>query len=111
MAAVLDLDYLRDLREGIGATTFAELAARAPHSFAEALEPLHQAWLGGDHAGIEEHAHRLKGAAASIGCPLLAEAALRIMVNPGSDACAIDTLQDLAAQATTALRRFVAEQD
>lgn len=109
MASELDLDYLEDLRDGIGDAALGELIDRAPISFTEALDQLRLAWRNDDRAGIEDHAHRLKGAAASIGCRDLAQAALRVMLDPTPDARIIAALDDLAARSARALRTYLGQ--
>lgn len=109
MTAMLDLDYLRDLRDGIGDDALGELIARAPHSFADALAQLRLAWHVGDGDGIEDHAHRLKGAAASIGCRHLADAALAVMVGRTMDAQTIAGLEEIAHRSVAALAAYLAE--
>lgn len=78
LAPVLDLDYLEDMRQWVGDDTLLSLLSTAPASFDGELTTIGAAWDSGDIHMVRETAHRLKGAAGSIGCRRLADLAHRL---------------------------------
>lgn len=72
---VLDSAYMDDMRQWVGDATALTLLAAAPESFRDELAAITAAWGNGDEKTVRENAHRLKGAAGSIGCRRLADAA------------------------------------
>ena len=78
-ADLLDKGYLADMRQWIGEGAFALLVAQAPDHLGGALGNVLTAWQGADTEALRQHAHRLRGAAASVGCLALSSAALDLM--------------------------------
>jgi HPt (histidine-containing phosphotransfer) domain-containing protein len=79
---ILDRNYLTEMRQWVGDTVFHALSAQASDNLAPALADLTAAWRHSDTAAFQEAAHRLKGAAASIGCVALSAAAHDIIRDP-----------------------------
>lgn len=79
---ILDRIYLVEMRQWVGDTVFRALSAQASDNLAPALADLMAAWRHSDTAAFQEAAHRLKGAAASIGCIALSTAAHDILRDP-----------------------------
>lgn len=69
---LLDHAYLEDMRQWIGDSTLLTLLSTAPDSFNGELAAIRTAWLGRMVEEVRENAHRLKGAAGSVGCRRLA---------------------------------------
>lgn len=78
LTPVLDLAYLEDMRQWVGDDTLLSLLSTAPESFAGELTAIGAFWDSGDLHMVRETAHRLKGAAGSIGCRRLADMAHRL---------------------------------
>lgn len=72
---VLDPTYLEDMRQWVGNEALQALLATAPDSFRAELAAIQAGWTAGDLRAVRENAHRLKGAAGSVGCRRLADAA------------------------------------
>ncbi len=107
---MLDRAYLDDMRQWVGDATLASLMDTAPQSFAFELAALKTAWGSGDLAEFREVAHRLKGAAGSIGCRQLSERASTLQ-GLGDDADGernrlLDQLPTLIEQSLQALRDY-----
>ncbi len=100
---VLDPAYLDDLRQWVGDATALTLLAAAPESFRDELAAITAAWHGGDAKGVRENAHRLKGAAGSIGCRRLAEAAQALHKTEAIDLGDRAPLQRLTAEVAAAI--------
>ncbi|MGE5478101.1 MAG: ATP-binding protein [Bacteroidales bacterium] len=82
-APVLDGHYLEDMRQWVGDSALLTLLATAPDSFNAELASIQAAWREGNAVSARENAHRLKGAAGSVGCRRLAELAQQIQkLNP-----------------------------
>ncbi|WP_211546253.1 Hpt domain-containing protein [Magnetospirillum sulfuroxidans] len=79
---ILDRAYLTEMRQWVGDAVFHALSAQASDNLAPALADLTAAWRHSDTAAFQEAAHRLKGAAASIGCAALSMAAHDIIRDP-----------------------------
>ncbi|HLO75177.1 MAG TPA: ATP-binding protein [Magnetospirillum sp.] len=102
-APVLDDAYLEDMRQWVGDATLLSLLATAPTSFFDELQAIRAAWEAGDITGVRENAHRLKGAAGSVGCRRLAEVAQGLQKLPDADLGATGHLDQLAEAVEAAL--------
>lgn len=101
---VLDHAYLEDMRQWVGEATVLALLAGAPASFDEELAAITRAWESGDKRRLRENAHRLKGAAGSVGCRRLADVAQSIQHEDGpGDRRRLDRLTAEAAAAAVAI--------
>lgn len=105
---VLDPAYLDDMRQWVGDSTVLALLAAAPQSFRDELTQITEAWQARNLRGVRENAHRLKGAAGSVGCRRLADTAQSIQKSGDADLgdpCLLQRLNtdvDAAIAATTA---------
>lgn len=110
---MIDCRYLVDMRQWVGETTFALLAAQAGDNLAAPLDELTAAWRRGEDAALRDAAHRLKGAASSIGCCALAQAAEALLDGrrrPGAvGAAEIEDLRSLLQASLQALAAFAAQ--
>lgn len=107
---ILDRAYLAEMRQWVGDTVFRALSAQASDNLAPALADLMAAWRHGDTAAFQEAAHRLKGAAASIGCVALSAAAHDILGDPrpaeAVSGAEMQAFQHLLEASLRALRGF-----
>jgi CheY-like chemotaxis protein len=106
---VLDLAYLEDMRQWIGTETVMSLLATAPSSFTLEATAIHAAWNAHDLTGVRENAHRLKGAACSVGCCRLsdfAQAMQKISAAELSHAERLSQLDDEIAEALAATAQW-----
>lgn len=104
--SVIDCDYLAEMRTWVGEEVFAALVRQAAGNLSAPMAELTAAWRRSDRAGFRDGAHRLKGAAASIGCVALARAAVPFLddVRPvdavsGAEMQALQTLLQASVQA------------
>ncbi len=82
---VVDDDYLAEMRAWLGEAVLADLLTGAPASFRPAMAELTANWRAGAVADMREVAHRLAGAAASVGARRLAELARRCQRMPEAE--------------------------
>ena len=99
----LDPDYIEDMRQWVGDSTVLALLAAAPQSFREELSRITAAWEAGDSRTVRENAHRLKGAAGSVGCRRLSETAQAIQKGDPSDLSDRHLLDRLTAEVDRAI--------
>lgn len=99
---IIDDAYLEDMRQWVGDATLLSLLATAPESFTGELAAIQAAWQSGDLAAVHETAHRLKGAAGSVGCRRLAETAHRMQKLTQAEFGEARHLDQLIAEVTTA---------
>lgn len=102
-APVLDPTYLDDMRQWVGDQTLLTLLASAPESFMTELAAIRLAWEDGNAQGVRENAHRLKGAAGSIGCRRLADLAQAMQGIADDDLSALGRLRELETEVATAI--------
>lgn len=100
---LLDFAYLEDMRQWVGDATLLTLLATAPGSFLGEMEAIRAAWHKGDAEGVRENAHRLKGAAGSVGCRRLAALAQTLQKVGGEELRAHALLQTLEEEVATAI--------
>ncbi|MBC7950655.1 MAG: response regulator [Rhodospirillaceae bacterium] len=103
LAPVLDLAYLEDMRQWVGDDTLLSLLSTAPDSFSEERTAMSTGWQNGDLSMVRETAHRLKGAAGSIGCRRLSELAHRLQRMTEAELSAPGHLDDLTREMDAAL--------
>lgn len=111
---LVDERYLSELRAWVGDAVFAGLTRQAADNLEPPLSDLAKAWREADWTAAHEAAHRLKGAAASIGFSALAEAA-RQLLNPtdvpsGRIDVTLPVLHQLARQSLQALEQWQTSQ-
>ncbi len=99
---VIDDEYLADMRGWLGDAVLADLLAGAPASFRPAIAELAANWQAGAVADMREVAHRLAGAAGSIGARRLAELARRCQRLPDAE-CSADVVRGLETAVDEAL--------
>ncbi|MGE5514461.1 MAG: ATP-binding protein [Bacteroidota bacterium] len=100
---VLDPAYLDDMRQWVGDATLLTLLATAPDSFNDELASIRTAWRDGDLQGVRENAHRLKGAAGSVGCRRLAEVAQAAQKITAADLATPTLLRELETGVVAAI--------
>lgn len=100
---VLDEAYMNDMRQWVGDGTALTLLAAAPDSFRDELQAITAAWNNGDGKSVRENAHRLKGAAGSVGCRRLAETAQILQRSDIQDLNDRQPLERLTADVTAAI--------
>lgn len=100
---LLDHDYLEDMRQWIGDATLLTLLATAPDSFRSEQDAIRAAWHAGQVDNVRENAHRLKGAAGSVGCRRLAALAQALQKVAAEDLAALDLLQELEMEVAAAI--------
>lgn len=100
---VLDPAYVEDMRQWVGDQTLLSLLATAPESFNTELNAIRLAWNSGNGQGVRENAHRLKGAAGSVGCRRLAEMAQSLQKMADMDLIAIERLEALEQEVAAAI--------
>jgi HPt (histidine-containing phosphotransfer) domain-containing protein len=105
---VIDRAYLEDMKEFVGTETLAGLIDDAPGSFRREYHDLEAGWRRGDAAAVHEFAHRLKGAAGSIGAARLSAVAHLCQQGPLCDAATLARLAREIAAAETALADYLA---
>lgn len=101
-APVLDMDYVEDMRHWVGDATVTSLMTSAPQSFTQELADLREAWHEGDIQTVREKAHRLKGAAGSVGCRRLSDLAQIIQKLPEPDLQRHEHLEQLVSEVAAA---------
>ncbi len=91
---LLDDEYIRDIRQWVGDASLAELLACAPSVIRAEFEQIRHGQQSGDFNHAREAAHRLAGAAGSVGARRLADLARRCQTLTDSDVtpAAIDDL-------------------
>lgn len=99
---LLDHAYLEDMRQWVGDTTLLTLMSTAPESFNGELEAIGAAWQSGNVTGVRENAHRLKGAAGSVGCRRLAAMAQALQKVAAEDLRRTDLLNELKHEVAAA---------
>lgn len=102
-APVLDPAYLEDMRQWVGDATLVTLLTTAPDAFQEELTAIRAAWHDGNLQGVRENAHRLKGAAGSVGCRRLSDTAQTIQKITREDLGNAGYLSQLEAEVATAV--------
>lgn len=100
---VLDPAYLDDMRQWVGDETLLNLLATAPDSFNTELASIRLAWNSGNAQAVRENAHRLKGAAGSVGCRRLADMAQALQKMADGDLVAIERLDTLEQEVASAI--------
>ncbi|MGE4280511.1 MAG: Hpt domain-containing protein [Magnetospirillum sp.] len=107
---LVDERYLAELRSWVGEQVFTSLANQAADNLEPPLADLAKAWSASDSLAAQDAAHRLKGAAASIGFSALAEAARQVMVNrdgwDAPDGVTLPVLRQLTRQSLQALESW-----
>lgn len=107
---LVDERYLAELRSWVGEQVFTSLANQAADNLEPPLADLSKAWEVADCVAAHEAAHRLKGAAASIGFSALAEAARQVMVGlddvEGRHGLSVPVLRQLTRQSLQALESW-----
>jgi len=107
---LVDERYLTELRSWVGEQVFTSLANQAADNLEPPLADLAKAWEVADCAAAHEAAHRLKGAAASIGFSALAEAARQVMTGldaaGGQNRISLPVLRQLTRQSLQALESW-----
>ena len=76
---IIDCRYLSEMRHWVGEAVFTLLAEQAADNLAAPLADLTAAWRRSDTESFRDATHRLKGAAASMGCTALSTAAEGMM--------------------------------
>lgn len=108
---MIDRDYLAEMRQWVGDAVLHALVTQAAENFAIPLADMMSAWRHGATAPLHDAAHRLKGAAASMGCTPLATAAFHMMTDSrpadSISGAEIHALQDLSRHSLDALRAFL----
>jgi len=109
---LVDDRYLAELRSWVGDQVFTSLASQAADNLEPPLSDLAKAWEAADWSAAHEAAHRLKGAAASIGFSALAEAARQLLapVRGDVDLPALRQLTTLSLQALDSWRHSQAQE-
>lgn len=79
---ILDRAYLMEMRQWVGESVFNTLLAQAHDNLPPVQADMLDAWQHGDCTLFHDLAHRLKGAAASVGCRALSLAAQSFMGDP-----------------------------
>ncbi|MBX9635806.1 MAG: response regulator, partial [Magnetospirillum sp.] len=102
-APVIDRAYLEDMRQWVGDTTLLSLLATAHDSFTGELAVIRKGWASGDLTSVRETAHRLKGAAGSVGCRRLADLSHRIQKLTQAELGENQILEDLIQEVAIAL--------
>lgn len=97
---LVDDRYLSELRAWVGDSVFAGLTGQAAENLEPLLAELTNACQACDWPAAQEAAHRLKGAAASIGFSALAEAARQLMSPMDGPAERIDITLPMLHQLT-----------
>ncbi|MCR6632298.1 MAG: response regulator [Magnetospirillum sp.] len=100
---ILDGSYLDDLRQWVGDATVLTLLASAPASFNDEMAAIRAAWSRRDPQSMRENAHRLKGAAGSVGCRRLAELAQTLQKMRDEEILAPTRLDELAGEVEAAI--------
>ncbi|MBC7905794.1 MAG: response regulator [Rhodospirillaceae bacterium] len=100
---ILDVAYLEDMRQWVGDDTLVSLLATAPDSFNGELSAIGSAWERGDLNMVRETAHRLKGAAGSIGCRRLSDLAHRLQKMDEAELSEAGYLDTLTTEISAAL--------
>ena len=96
--ALLDLDTLASLEEGLGGPTLRDLITRFLDRLGERQRRLEEALAHGDREALAAAAHALKGAAASMSCQGLARAAGDLEERATFDAVEHAALESLVAR-------------
>ncbi len=96
--ALLDLDTLASLEEGLGGPTLRDLITRFLDRLGERQRRLEEALAHGDREALGAAAHALKGAAASMSCQGLARAAGDLEERATRDAVEHAALESLVAR-------------
>lgn len=106
---ILDEAYLSEMQRFIGPQALGELLATAPASFRPLIAEAEACWQNGALEDLREVAHRLAGAAASIGAQRLAAAARRCqnMPNGQLDEATVRALGAVAEEALAALADYL----
>jgi len=105
---VLDSAYLEDMRQWVGDATLLSLLATAPESFNGELTTIRSASEAQDFQLMRETAHRLKGAAGSVGCRRLADLAHQIQRMDMAELAKYDGFPLLESEAAQALAEMAA---
>jgi HPt (histidine-containing phosphotransfer) domain-containing protein len=79
----LDSGAIAELWDGMDHPVFPKVARMFIQELQERTERIAQALPRGDCAAVELHAHSIKGAAAHVGVPAIAEAAARLEIRAG----------------------------
>lgn len=79
---ILDRSYLMEMRQWVGEGVFATLMAQAHDNLPPVMADMLNAWQHGDGDTFLDLAHRMKGAASSVGCRALSLAAHSFMHDP-----------------------------
>lgn len=107
-APIVDLSYLEDMRQWVGDDSLIGLLATAPESFNGELAAIRAAWEIMDLQAVRETAHRLKGAAGSVGCRRLAEMANQLQKMSEGELAERQRLDDLIEEVRTAVVEITA---
>lgn len=100
---LLDQAYLEDMRQWVGDSTLLTLLATAPASFSDELAAIRAAWHGGNVDAVRENAHRLKGAAGSVGCRRLSALAQTLQRVAAEELTSPALLQELETEVAAAI--------
>lgn len=104
---VLDRAYLDDMLKWVGCESLMALIEQAPESLREEMAALRRAWSIGDLHGVQEAAHRLKGAAGSVGAVRLAKFANQCQITASlCDPATLEQLERATAEAESALADY-----
>jgi Signal transduction histidine kinase len=99
---VVDDSYLEDMRQWVGDDTLLGLLGSAPDSFTGEMAIIRAAWECGDLDVVRETAHRLKGAAGSVGCRRLSSFAHVIQKLEAATLARRDMLEQLEDEVAAA---------
>lgn len=107
---ILDRAYLTEMRQWVGEGVFATLMAQAHDNLPPVMAEMLNAWQHGDGAAFLDLAHRMKGAASSVGCRALSLAAHSFMRDPRPaetvSGAEIEALGELTRASLKALREL-----
>lgn len=98
---LVDDRYLAELRSWVGEQVFTSLASQAADNLEPPLTDLAKAWETSDWLAAHDAAHRLKGAAASIGFSALAEAARQLLLTQDGPDHRVDVALPVLRQLTS----------